>query len=73
MWARGYFCATVGAMDEETIKAYIENQKWDGDDQGFQNHGAHRALSRLLAGGLQAASAALLDFQPQRILPAFSR
>ncbi len=25
MWARGYFCATVGAVDEATIKAYIEN------------------------------------------------
>ena len=28
MWARGYFCATVGAVDEATIKAYIESQKW---------------------------------------------
>ena len=36
MWARGYFCATVGAVDETTIKAYIENQKWDEDDQGFK-------------------------------------
>src|ERR1700733_15612644 len=27
LWARGYFCATVGAVDEATIKAYIENQK----------------------------------------------
>jgi len=35
-WARGYFCATVGAVDEEMIKAYIENQKWDEDDQGFK-------------------------------------
>lgn len=26
MWARGYFCGTVGEVDEETIKAYIENQ-----------------------------------------------
>ena len=36
LWARGYFCATVGAVDEETIKDYIENQKWDEDDQGFK-------------------------------------
>ena len=36
LWARGYFCATVGAVDEETIKAYIENQKWDEDDQGLK-------------------------------------
>ena len=36
MWARGYFCATVGAVDEATIQAYIENQKWDEDDQGFK-------------------------------------
>ena len=33
LWARGYFCATVGAVDEETIKRYIEEQKW-GDDGG---------------------------------------
>ena len=36
LWARGYFCATVGAVDEQTIKAYIENQKWNEDDQGFK-------------------------------------
>jgi len=36
MWARGYFCATVGAVDEATIKACIESQKWDEDDQGFK-------------------------------------
>jgi putative transposase len=36
LWARGYFSATVGAVDEKTIMAYIENQKWDEDDQGFK-------------------------------------
>ncbi len=36
MWARGYFCATGGAVDEATIKAYIENQKWDEDEEGFK-------------------------------------
>ena len=36
LWARGYFCATVGAVDEATIQAYIESQKWDEDDQGFK-------------------------------------
>jgi putative transposase len=35
MWAR-YFCATVAAADEATIKAYIEGQTWDEDDQGFK-------------------------------------
>ena len=25
-WSRGYFCATVGAVTEEQVKAYIENQ-----------------------------------------------
>jgi len=34
--SRGYFYATVGAVDEETIQAYIENQRWDEDDQGFK-------------------------------------
>jgi REP element-mobilizing transposase RayT len=47
MWARVYFCATVGAVDEATIKAYIESQKWDEGEQGFQDHCAHGALSRL--------------------------
>ena len=36
LWARGYFCASVGAVDEDTIKRYIENQKWDEEDQGFK-------------------------------------
>jgi putative transposase len=26
LWARGYFCATVGTVDEETIRNYISNQ-----------------------------------------------
>ena len=26
MWARGYFCGTVGTVDEETIKNYISTQ-----------------------------------------------
>ncbi len=26
MWARGYFCGTVGQVDQETIKRYIETQ-----------------------------------------------
>jgi hypothetical protein len=26
----------VGAVDEKTIMEYIENQKWDEDDQGFK-------------------------------------
>ena len=36
LWGRGYFCATVGAVDEKTVQEYIENQKWDEDDQGFK-------------------------------------
>lgn len=32
----GLFLRTVGAVDEESIKVYIESQKWDEDDQGFQ-------------------------------------
>ena len=36
LWARGYFCATVGAVDEATIQRYIENQQWNDDDQGFK-------------------------------------
>lgn len=29
MWARGYFCAIVGKVDEETIRNYIANQFTD--------------------------------------------
>jgi hypothetical protein len=36
LWARGYFCARVGAVDEGTIREYIENQKWDQGDQGVK-------------------------------------
>jgi putative transposase len=31
LWARGYFCATVGAVTEEMIKEYIKNQYEHGD------------------------------------------
>jgi putative transposase len=34
LWARGYYCASVGAVDEKTIREYIENQRWDEVD-GF--------------------------------------
>jgi len=27
MWARGYFCATVGSVTEEMIREYIANQQ----------------------------------------------
>jgi putative transposase len=37
LWARGYFCATVGAVTEEMIKRYIEEQRWDDDGgKGFK-------------------------------------
>ena len=36
LWVRGYFCATVGAVDEATIKRYIESQKWNEDEEGFK-------------------------------------
>ena len=34
LWARGYFCTTVGAVNEETIKKYIEDQ--DDKPTGFK-------------------------------------
>jgi putative transposase len=36
LWAQGYFCATVGVVDEKTIMEYIENQKWDEDAESFK-------------------------------------
>jgi len=35
LWARGYFCATVGSTSEEQIRKYIEGHGKDkGDDFG---------------------------------------
>lgn len=31
LWGRGYFCATVGAVNKETIRQYIEDQQVEGD------------------------------------------
>ena len=35
LWARGYFCASSGAVTDEMIKAYIESQDVPPDD-GFR-------------------------------------
>ncbi len=34
IWARGYFCATVGSVTDEQIKQYIEDHK-DDENQDF--------------------------------------
>ena len=36
MWGRGYFCATVGSVTEETIKNYIENQDVEEGQDNFK-------------------------------------
>ena len=36
LWARGYYCATVSAMDEQAIRECVENQRWDEDVDGFK-------------------------------------
>lgn len=36
LWAWGYFCASVGAVDERVIMAAdLDNQRWDEDQEGF--------------------------------------
>ena len=35
LWARGYFCGTVGAVAQEQIKAYIDHHLLDTSDQNF--------------------------------------
>jgi putative transposase len=35
-WARGYFCATVGSVDEETIRKYVETQEVTARDEVFR-------------------------------------
>ena len=37
LWARGYFCSTVGTVTDEIIKKYIESQTWEDDGgKGFK-------------------------------------
>jgi putative transposase len=36
LWGRGYFCASVGAVDEESIRRYIENQQWEDPGENFK-------------------------------------
>ena len=36
LWARGYFCATVGSVTEGTIKKYIENQEASEEKNVFK-------------------------------------
>lgn len=35
LWARGYFCATVGVVTQEQIKAYIEKHEFQSPDENF--------------------------------------
>jgi len=35
IWARGYFCATVGQVTDEMIKQYIEGHITQSPDEGF--------------------------------------
>lgn len=36
LWARGYFCATVGSVTEETIKRYMESQELSDKEDIFK-------------------------------------
>ena len=36
LWSRGYFCASVGNVTEETIKQYIEKQEASARDEIFR-------------------------------------
>lgn len=36
LWGRGYFCATVGSVTEETIRNYIANQETNGGNDIFK-------------------------------------
>ena len=35
LWARGYFCASVGAVTQEQIKEYIEKHEQEPPDEHF--------------------------------------
>jgi putative transposase len=39
LWARGYFCATVGTLTQDQIKAYIEHHELQTPDENFSVDG----------------------------------
>jgi len=50
LWAREYFCATVGAITEDMVKEYVEIQQTDGPEEAFK--GTELSFSQYLLGGL---------------------
>ena len=69
LWARGYFCATVGAVDEETIRS--TSRASNGTKTGgVQDHSAHQALSRLCSRRSFRRLQPQADFQSSINLPA---
>jgi len=36
LWARGYFCGTVGTVTDQMIRDYIECQQKNGDEENFK-------------------------------------
>ena len=55
----GHFCATVGAVDEATIKAYTENKHWDKNDESFKVTAPTKPYAGSELGALQTASTAM--------------
>ena len=55
LWARGFFCATVGAVTDKMVKAYIDQQevpqsdnfRVDGSDNAASGGHSRKASSRL--------------------------
>ena len=45
MWARGYFCCSIGNVTDEIIKNYIEQQ--DAEDDIFRVEGERSVFSAL--------------------------
>ena len=36
LWSRGHFCCTIGAITEDIIKEYVENQENNDGDEIFK-------------------------------------
>jgi putative transposase len=45
LWGKEYFCSTVGAVTEEIVKKYIENQ--NDEDSAFKVWDEKKDLSSL--------------------------
>jgi hypothetical protein len=73
LWARGYFCASVGAVDEETIHKYSESRQGEDPGENFKITAPNELKTALRREPCRRLQPQTGDFQSQSNLSAFRR